>query len=72
MFDLIYRPVRTKLLQLASRRGIETVSGMDMFLAQGLAQWEIWTGERAPAATMRKAVLDALGTEGRKTLRADS
>jgi 3-dehydroquinate dehydratase/shikimate dehydrogenase len=72
VFDLIYRPVRTKLLQLASRRGIETVSGVDMFLAQGLAQWEIWTGERAPAATMRKAVLDALGTEGRKTLRANS
>jgi 3-dehydroquinate dehydratase / shikimate dehydrogenase len=63
VFDLIYRPVRTKLLQLASRRGIETVSGLEMFLAQGIAQWEIWTGQRAPAAAMRHAVLDALRTE---------
>jgi 3-dehydroquinate dehydratase/shikimate dehydrogenase len=65
VFDLIYRPVTTKLLQLASRRGIETVSGLEMFLAQGMAQWEIWSGQRAPAAAMRKAVLDALRTETR-------
>ena len=44
VFDLIYRPRKTKLLQLAARRGIETVSGVDMFIAQGTAQWEIWTG----------------------------
>src|ERR1700693_2282306 len=65
VFDLIYRPVTTKLLQLASRRGIETVSGLEMFLATGIAQWERWTGQRAPAAAMRKAVLDALRTETR-------
>ena len=63
VFDLIYRPVTTKLLQLALRRGIETVSGLEMFLAQGIAQWEMWTGQRAPAAAMRKAVLDDLRTE---------
>jgi 3-dehydroquinate dehydratase/shikimate dehydrogenase len=60
VFDLIYRPEKTKLLQLAARRGIETVSGVEMFLAQGAAQWEIWAGERAPEAAMRKAVLEAL------------
>jgi 3-dehydroquinate dehydratase/shikimate dehydrogenase len=63
VFDLIYRPVTTKLLQLASRSGIEAISGLEMFLAQGIAQWEIWTGQRAPAAAMRKSVLDALRTE---------
>ena len=63
VFDLIYRPGTTRLLQLASRRGIETVSGLEMFLAQGVAQWEIWTGQRAPAAAMRKAVLQALRAE---------
>jgi 3-dehydroquinate dehydratase / shikimate dehydrogenase len=63
VFDLIYRPVKTKLLQLASRRGIETVSGLEMFLVQGIAQWEIWVGRRAPAAAMRKAALAAVRTE---------
>jgi 3-dehydroquinate dehydratase/shikimate dehydrogenase len=63
VFDLIYRPRQTYLLQLARRRGIETVSGLEMFLAQGAAQWEIWTGERAPEAAMRRAVLAALAKE---------
>jgi 3-dehydroquinate dehydratase/shikimate dehydrogenase len=60
VFDLIYRPQVTKLLQLAQRRGIETVSGLDMFVAQGIAQWEIWTGRRAPVAPMVAAVKRAL------------
>ena len=63
VFDTIYRPRVTKLLELATRRGIETVSGVDMFVAQGAAQWEIWTGQRAPAAAMRKAVERALKQE---------
>jgi shikimate 5-dehydrogenase len=65
--DLIYRPERTQLLKLAARQGIATVSGVEMFLAQGIAQWEIWTEKRAPEATMRRAVLAALrsGEESR-------
>jgi 3-dehydroquinate dehydratase / shikimate dehydrogenase len=63
VFDTIYRPPMTHLLQLAARRGVETVSGVEMFIAQGTAQWEIWTGERAPQAVMRRAVLSALRRE---------
>ncbi|HUJ31889.1 MAG TPA: shikimate dehydrogenase [Candidatus Acidoferrum sp.] len=60
VFDTIYRPRVTRLLQLAKRHGIETVSGVEMFIAQGTAQWEIWTGERAPVDVMRRAALRAL------------
>jgi 3-dehydroquinate dehydratase/shikimate dehydrogenase len=63
VFDTIYRPQQTKLLQLAERRGIETVSGLEMFVAQGTAQWEIWTGERAPVEVMRRAAVRALERE---------
>ncbi|MGH7836438.1 MAG: shikimate dehydrogenase, partial [Candidatus Binataceae bacterium] len=66
VFDTIYRPRVTKLLEMAARRGIETVSGMEMFVAQGTAQWEIWTGERAPVEIMRRAALQALDREGKK------
>lgn len=59
-FDMIYRPRRTKFLQLAAQRGIKTASGLEMFLAQAMAQWEIWFGGHAPAAAMRRAVLAAL------------
>ena len=60
VMDLIYRPERTKLLEIAAQKGIATVSGLNMFLAQGFAQWEIWTGKRAPETAMRRAVLSAL------------
>ena len=65
VMDLIYRPRKTELLRLAERRGIATISGVEMFLAQGVAQWEIWTGRRAPAAAMRRALLGALDAEER-------
>jgi shikimate 5-dehydrogenase len=61
--DLVYRPQRTQLLRLAARKGIATVSGVEMFLAQGIAQWEIWTEQRAPEAAMRAAVLGKLRSE---------
>ena len=63
VFDTIYRPRLTRLLAFALRRGIEIVSGVEMFVAQGTAQWEIWTGERAPVEAMRRAVLRALTHE---------
>ena len=63
VMDLIYRPQRTQLLKLAAQKRISTVSGVDMFLAQGIAQWEIWTEKRAPEAPMRRAVLAALSAE---------
>lgn len=59
VFDTITRPRVTRLLQMAARRGIETVSGVQMFVAQATAQWEIWTGERAPVQVMRAAAVAA-------------
>ena len=70
VMDLIYRPQRTQLLKIAAKKGIATVSGVEMFLAQGMAQWEIWTGRRAPEAAMRRAVLGALRAEEKSRQRA--
>jgi 3-dehydroquinate dehydratase/shikimate dehydrogenase len=72
VFDTIYRPRLTRLLKLAVRRGIEIVPGVEMFVAQGTAQWEIWTGERAPMKTMRDAVLHALAGEEQAGARGHS
>ena len=63
--DMIYRPRITQLLKLAQRKGCQIVSGMEMFLAQGFAQWEMWTEQRAPEAAMRRAVLGRLREEQR-------
>jgi 3-dehydroquinate dehydratase/shikimate dehydrogenase len=66
VMDLIYRPLQTKLLRIAAARGIRTVSGVEMFLAQGIAQWELWMGSRAPEAAMRGAILKALRAEEKR------
>jgi 3-dehydroquinate dehydratase / shikimate dehydrogenase len=63
VMDLIYRPQRTQLLKIAVQKGITAVSGVEMFLAQGIAQWEIWMEKRAPESAMRRAVLGALRRE---------
>ena len=65
VMDLIYRPARTQLLQLAARKRIATISGVDMFLAQGVAQWELWMKRRAPEKAMRRAIVRALRDEER-------
>jgi 3-dehydroquinate dehydratase/shikimate dehydrogenase len=61
VFDMVYRPIDTPLLRLAARRGLETISGVEMLVAQGVEQWELWTGRPAPARVMRRAALEALG-----------
>jgi shikimate dehydrogenase len=63
VMDLIYHPIRTKLLRLAASRKLACVSGVEMFLAQGFAQWEHWIGSKAPESIMRDAVLRALKNE---------
>ncbi len=65
VMDLIYRPERTELLKIATHKGIVGISGVEMFVAQGVAQWEMWTRQRAPEAKMRAAVLHALRSEER-------
>jgi 3-dehydroquinate dehydratase/shikimate dehydrogenase len=65
VMDLIYRPERTQLLKLAAQKRIATVSGFEMFLAQGIAQWELWMKRRAPEKSMRRTVLAALRAEQR-------
>jgi 3-dehydroquinate dehydratase / shikimate dehydrogenase len=66
VMDLIYRPERTQLLKLAAQKRITTVSGVEMFLAQGVAQWELWMKRSAPQKAMRRSVLAALREEERR------
>src|SRR5258708_30517123 len=53
LMDMIYRPLRTQLLRMAAKKGIATSSCAEMFLAQGFAQWELWTGKPAPESPLR-------------------
>src|SRR5437588_12618306 len=56
VFDLIYQPAITPLVRGARDRGARAVNGVSMLLFQGLAAFEIWTGQPAPEAEMRAAL----------------
>jgi shikimate dehydrogenase len=61
VFETIYAPVRTKLLKMSDRIGAETIPGFDMFLEQGLAQFNLHTGVKAPREEMEKILRSSLG-----------
>lgn len=64
VFDMVYFPQGTRLLNEARGRGLTTISGLEMLVAQGARQFEIWTGIAAPRALMEQAVRSALGHNG--------
>ena len=49
VFDLVYNPPITRLLQNAKDQGKTIIQGTTMLLAQAARQFEIWTGQPAPA-----------------------
>jgi len=56
VFDAVYRPRETNLLQEAKRNGSVVIHGEDMLLHQGMAAFRLWTGKDAPEKVMRKAL----------------
>jgi 3-dehydroquinate dehydratase / shikimate dehydrogenase len=56
VYDLVYNPRETTLIKEAHAAGVPGVGGLDMLIAQGARQFEIWTGLEAPVAEMRAAV----------------
>jgi 3-dehydroquinate dehydratase / shikimate dehydrogenase len=60
VFDMIYDPLETRLLQLARQRGAQIIPGIEMFVNQAARQFEIWTGKPAPQDDMQQVVMLAL------------
>jgi 3-dehydroquinate dehydratase/shikimate dehydrogenase len=56
VFDTVYNPLRTRLLRMAQERGLRTLEGVAMFVRQGVAQFELFTGRPAPSELMEKVV----------------
>jgi len=60
VMDIVYAPLKTRLLQEAEQAGCQTIDGLAMLLYQGTAQFELWTGLQAPVEVMRQSLLTAL------------
>jgi shikimate dehydrogenase len=61
VYDLIYTPRPTRLLQAAAARGCPSLDGLEMLVRQGAAALRLWSGQaEVPLAAMRRAALAQL------------
>jgi shikimate dehydrogenase len=62
VFDLVYRPRRTRLLQLAERCGCVVVEGVEMLVEQATRSFAMWVGCEPPIDVIRESAYRALET----------
>jgi len=60
VYDIVYNPVKTKLLRDAEAAGAEIISGVDMLVWQGVMAFEKWTGKKPPVELMKKEAIKQL------------
>lgn len=60
VFDVVYTPKETRLIKDAKSKGAKVIYGYEMLLYQGIAQFELYTGLKAPVEVMRKTLEDSL------------
>lgn len=56
VYDLVYNPPQTRLLQKAAADGAQAINGLGMLIWQGAIAFERWTGQMPPVDVMRRAV----------------
>jgi shikimate dehydrogenase len=57
--DFVYGTGTTELLACARERGVPTLDGLELLVAQGALSLELWTGQPAPLDVMRRAAREA-------------
>ena len=65
VFDTVYNPENTLLLKEARERFSHTVSGIEMFVRQAAAQFQLFTQEPAPIDVMREALRSGISAISR-------
>ena len=58
VFDLIYNPLKTRLLKEAEEMGITAVNGLPMLVAQAKYASELFTGKEIPDSRIDEILLD--------------
>ncbi len=58
VYDIIYNPIKTKLIKDAMNLGIKTINGLDMLVFQAAKAFEIWTGLSPDVKLMKIAALE--------------
>lgn len=61
VYDLVYHPRRTTLLEAAARQGLRTVGGIDLLIRQAVRAFTFFTGETPDTAALYDALREPLG-----------
>jgi 3-dehydroquinate dehydratase/shikimate dehydrogenase len=59
-YDLVYNPLETRFLLDARAEGCQTISGLEMLVAQAALQFELWTGQKPQIETLRDAATERI------------
>jgi shikimate dehydrogenase len=69
VMDIVYRPLRTMLLQEAEEQDCKTIDGLEMLAYQGAAQLEIWIGQSPEGKQIKADLRQSLEAEHRQSMR---
>ncbi len=64
VYDLVYHPASTRLLEIAERKGMEAISGMEMFVEQAALQFLAWTGIQPDRGLVQEIVTEISTEQG--------
>ena len=67
VMDIVYHPLKTRLLRVAADKGCAIIDGVSMLVYQGALQYELWTGQKAPTEVMRQVVIAKLKSTDKRT-----
>jgi len=56
VIDIVYNPIKTRLLLEGEKKGCSIQNGLGMLVNQGAEAFEIWTGEKAPIEEMKEII----------------
>jgi len=63
VYDLVYNPRVTPLLEAATAAGAKTMSGLSMLVYQGAESFTLWSGVEAPIGVMMVSAQEALSRQ---------
>jgi shikimate dehydrogenase len=66
VFDIVYNPMNTKLLQQARECGCKTLGGLDMLINQGALAFEWWTGKKPNRQLMKQRVMEYIAQKNQQ------
>lgn len=61
VFDIVYNPIKTKLIKEATEKGCNTLGGLDLLVNQGALAFEWWTNRKPNIELMKNKIVEVLG-----------